>query len=250
MLNSIKADLLRVQRKKSLIIMTLLTLGLCILFTALIGANVLKGDNSALYTTSLNMILGLNTLLIGIPVFNAVFSDDFKSRSMQVSIGYGVSRTKMILIRFFEFLLTFVEVYIIFTAFVFLLGAAIGVDMDTMVHITERLWRDLLLSMCYCAFAMIFVYFTQNGTLGLVAYILLVTSAFTLVFSGIDMLPILRKHDISIAAITIDGMYSSLFDTSLADAKRFMWGSLLIGCYVILPMILTIQIFKHKELDF
>ena len=250
MLNCIKADMLRVQRKKSLIAMSLFIIGLFILFTSLIGANILKGDNSTLFKSTVSVVSGFNTILLGIPVFNAIFSDDFKSHSMQVSIGFGISRTKMILARIIEFILIFVEAYAVFTVCYFILGGIINVDMDVITAMVWDLWKDLLLSVCYCCFAMIFVYFAQNGTLGLVVYILLVTSAFTLVFSGIDLIPFLRNHHISIAAITIDGMYVRTFNEQLETAKRVMWGCLLAGCYIIVPMILTNVIFKHKEMDF
>lgn len=250
MLNCIKADMLRVQRKKSYIIMSVFIIILAVALGLLAVSGLFKGNKSDNYASMVGAAFGLSNLLIGIPVFNSVFSDDFKSRSMQVSIGFGISRTKMVLIRFIEFLLIFAEAFLAFSICVYIMGAIFGIRTDAMNEVVKGIWQSMISIVGFASFSMMFVYLTQNGTFGLVVYILLATSAFTLIFTGIDLIPFLSDNNISISAITIDGMYGKMFDEKLSQSKNIFWGVMYFACYVVLPLLLTLKIFKHKELDF
>lgn len=250
MRNCITADVLRVQKKKSFFIMIFFILAFLVLFAVLSGLHLIKGNAGENFLSMSGALFSFNSLFIGIPVFNSVFSDDFKSRSMQTSIGFGISRTKMLLARFFEVVIIISEAYVVFTLIVIGVGKGLGATWGNVGDSLENLWLTGLLNLCYMAIAMIFVYLSSNGTLGLVLYILLSLNAFTLILTAVDAIPFLKKHDIKLSKITVDGMFASAFTGDLEMGKKVMWGIMMIVCYLIFPLFISVQIFKKKELDF
>ena len=129
MRNCIKADILRVQRKKGLIIMSIIIM--LIIAIAGIVARTSGDKGPDRFFLILSATLGFNTLMLGIPVFNAVLGDDFKSKSMQTAIGHGLSRDKLILARLIEIIVIVIEAYIVFLLGILIFGLIGGVDMKT-----------------------------------------------------------------------------------------------------------------------
>ena len=174
MRNCIKADILRVQRKKPLLIMIFISFCISVLGAVII--KMLKVDPDA-YSEVIDILSGFNSLLIGIPVFNAVLSDDFKSKSMQTAIGHGLTRNKLIFARFFEIVITLIEAYIILSIAMFITGLVIGTKGDALLTAIGKSWMDSVTVLCYTSIAIVFVYCMQNGTLGLVMYILMASGS-------------------------------------------------------------------------
>ena len=117
MRNVILTDIRRAQVKKSLIICMIIMVGIAVISSVGIRILPMFSDNPSQAYGSL--LSGLSSffgpLLIGIPIFSAIYTDDFKSRSMQIAIGRGVSRPKMMLARFLETLILVIEWHVIFS---------------------------------------------------------------------------------------------------------------------------------------
>ncbi len=158
MRNCMKADLIRVQKKKSFILMAVITL--VILSGAFLLAKFLpgKGGFSSAFSMYMGMGTGTFSLLMGIPVFLAVYSDDFKSKAMQTAIGFGVSRTKLIICRFLEIISLLIECAVVFSVVVMIFGLAGGADWSAIGSVLKSLWLDVYTSLCYCSIAIIIVY--------------------------------------------------------------------------------------------
>ena len=97
MFDFIKADILRILKKKSYIITSSIVF---ISYAATLAVMFVKHMEK--FDLINSMLASMATFLVGIPVFNAVFTDDFNSRSMQTIIGFGTSRRQLVLSRFFE----------------------------------------------------------------------------------------------------------------------------------------------------
>ena len=250
MRNCFVADLFRVQRKKAYLICISITFALMIFASILAGTKVLRGDVSENYSLFVSLAVSFNSLLIGIPVFSAVLSDDFKSRSMQTAIGRGMSRTKLIITRFLEFILILFEAYVILTIFDFGLGMIFDIDPHDIKVVAFQMWVESAFIICCFAVAMIFVYLKQTGTVGLVVYILLACNALELAFTGLSQIKFFKDHDINLVDYTIDGMKSSVLDTTNSTSTRVSWALMMLVCFIIIPLLLTTRIFKKKELEF
>ncbi|MCR5544307.1 MAG: hypothetical protein K6F55_09200 [Eubacterium sp.] len=247
MRNCIKADTLRVQRKKSYIIMTSIILLLFIVACIVSRASGSKGPER--FELIINGVMNFSSLLLGIPVFSAVLGDDFRSKSMQTAIGRGLSREKLILARLFEIVIIVVEAYIIFYLGILILGLIGGVPMSQIGDLIVNISKGIFVIIGFTSVSMIFVYLTQNGTLGLVFYILLGANVFDLLITLSSLLPGLRNTDINIGDYAISGMVGNAFYAS-SFGKGLIWMIAFLVCWVALPTFIAIQIFKKKELDF
>ncbi len=248
MRNCIKADILRVQRKKSYIIMT--SIIMLIIVIAGIVALVKGGEKGeSMFNTIITVGLGFNSLMLGIPVFNAVLGDDFKSRSMQAAIGRGLSREKLIYARLTEIIFIVVEAYLVFYLAILVFGLIAGVDIKVIGSTMWDVSVGLLTIIGFSTVSMIFVYWTQNGTLGLVSYILLGASVFDLLISSLSLLPGIRDTDINIGDYVVSGMSSHVIHAT-SVGNGIIWFIAFVVCWVCLPTFIAIRAFKHKELDF
>ena len=250
MRNVIKADLFRVQRKKSYIIMISIVSLLMVGAALLAGSGLFKGDKSENFSMFLSAATAFNSLFIGIPVFSAVLSDDFKSRSMQTAIGMGMSRTKMILARFLEIVFIVVEAYFVFTLITSVLGFAFGIDKIVIAKVVREMWINSIEILVFSAISMIFVYLSQNGSVGMVIYILLSMNIVSLLFNALSLIPFIKNSNIDINDFLASGIMDKVADKKLAAGARAGWAAVLCGCYIALPLFITTRIFRHKELEF
>ncbi len=250
MRRTIGADMIRVQRKKSLIITTVITIFLILTAGIVAGTGVIKGDKTEHFSGFMAAAVAFAPFLTGIPVFTSVYSDDFKSHSMQVSIGRGFSRTKLIYARFLEALLIVVEIFVLFSLFIVGLALIFSVESKGMTDALKELWQTYPYIVCYFAVSMVFVFITQAGTLGLVIYILLSASVTNMIIMAVKLLPFVRDWKFDINNVTIDGMISSMYSPEREVWKRTLYGVAALVIYVIIPLIAAKKIFKHKELEF
>ncbi|MBR6273382.1 MAG: hypothetical protein IKR27_00050 [Lachnospiraceae bacterium] len=250
MLNCLKADLIRVQKKKAYIICLSILIVLMIGMTILAASKLIKGEVSDLYRVFMSAIFTFNSLLIGIPIFSAVLTDDFKSRSLQTAIGRGMSRSKLVFTRFFEFVIVLAESYLLISVLVFVYGLIIGVKGSVLTDIINNLWIDSISIIGFFAVSMIFVYMKQTGTVGLVVYIILALNAFELILTGISQISVFKKNDINLVDFTIEGMKESIKDADKSVSARIMWGFALVIFFIVIPLMITRQIFRKKELEF
>ncbi len=250
MRNCLKADLLRVQRKKAYIIMITIVFVLVTVMAVIAGIGIIKGDKSDHFKLFESAMLSFNALMIGIPVFSAILSDDFKSRSMQTAIGRGMSRRKLIFTRFLEFIIVVAEAFFILTLAVGLIGMIFGIKLSAIGEVVGSMWLESVSMICYFSISMIFVYWRQNGTIGLVLYIILSLDALNLILVGLNQIPFIKHNDIDLVDYTVPGMREKIMDGSLAAGSRVVWGVAVVFFYIIVPLFLTMRIFRRRELDF
>ena len=254
MRNVIRTDIIRAQRKKSIIICMIIMI--LIELITMIVINAIPGFSEGVPDYFLMAIKTVESifvpLFIGIPIFGAIYTDDFKSRSMQVAIGRGVSRPKMMLARFIEAIILIVEWHIINSIVIAILGLIGGATGENIWTAVGSSWGSALSMLVFMSLSMIFVYGTQNPTTGLVFYILFVASVFDMIFTGIDMIPFLADNNIELSkffpASAVGKFLGYVGDGDVFYS--FTWGIGVLVVYIILPLVISIQIFKKKELEF
>jgi len=287
-------DLRRAQKKKAFIICMAIVVLLMIAVlvfaivkpsgaAAIAEAKETSGKATA-FLNSISIAFGMIALLIGIPIFATVFSDDFKSRTMQTAIGRGISRRRLILARFYEVIALMIESHLIFTVIAIIMGFALGATVGGIGTMVGKLWFDSLLILANTAIAMMILYMSQNATGGLVMYILLAADAFRLILALADMIPFLKDNGIKLSNVLPSGVHTiaknylfgyvpSLSDVSdigseieegSAEAiqkildgtisvdfgKAFLYTAILVGVFIVLPVFLSQVVFRKKELEF
>ena len=238
MLNCIKADLFRNVKKKSILILLVIQ-ALIIVGTAILAFkfSIPEMPVKKLWSGSFETI----SLFNGIAIFIAVFNNDFRSRALQTAIGFGVSRTKLILSRFIEMLIL-IALHLAVYSIIVIVVASIGhLSTADIKDLLSGLWVGRLAMLFNLILGMFFVYTFEATTVGLIVYICSTLSVVDLLFVSTSFIPALKKYNISDYTIT------SLVD-SVTDNKPEMWPVLILG-YGVLPIAIAILVFRKKELE-
>jgi ABC-type transport system involved in multi-copper enzyme maturation permease subunit len=244
--NCFKADIIRLHKKPSMAVFMFIQL---ILFAGfIIGIKILSesfgGSNAA---TGIAGGAGAAGLFVGIPAFLAVIKDDFRSRSMQVAIGFGVPRSRIVVCRFLEICMLFVETFVIQTILGFVLGMVFEYDMAEAASALADMWIGLIPVISHMAIALLVVYAAMNHTLGLVIYIVLELGVVNIVLSLVKMIPFLRDLEIEFSDYWVDGAVGKAMISPPAQEALYLLVTFAV--YVVLPIMIAAIVFKKKELE-
>ena len=250
MKNAITADLIRVQKKKSFIIMLIIELVL-IIGIALIAMFVRVTPSKDMDFLSLvSSAAGMGSLIVGLPIFLAVFSDDFRSHAMQTAIGFGLSRSKLIVARFIEVLVLILEATVFMVITELLMGLVAGVSSSTIADTCNASWQYLVPTMSYMAICLMIVYGMRSATFAMVCYIVFTIGVLDRILAGISVaIPFLRDNNIHLNYVLPDTMVGQLAMNPAFDYRWAIW-IVVVVVYMLLPIWLATRVFRKKELEF
>lgn len=249
MKNYISADLRRILRKQSF----LAAAGVFILlFAVLVFIYFNPSFTADMYVAKVSSFLSYFPLIVGIFVFMSVYSDDFKCRSMQVAIGYGIPRNRIILAKMMESFFLLLGTSLIMGILVLFTHVALGLDPDkqqlTALILTAA--AEMLRAFGYLSISTIPVFFSQEAVGGVITYVLLSSKTIYIILSmllGQEFL-VTTLGDLTrylytaqLYAVKASLLAGEPFLTTLAAA-------LLI--YVVIPAVIAIIGFRKKELEF
>lgn len=141
---------------------------------------------SEMYVSKITNYLSYFPLLIGILIFLSVYADDFKCKSMQVAIGYGFSRTKIIVSKLIECALLLLGIGVITALIVNIVPVLLEIgDMsgDLTLSLVLTVIAKMLRTIGYVAISAIAIFASQNAVGSIVCYVLLSTKTVYIVFS-------------------------------------------------------------------
>ncbi|MCR5094940.1 MAG: hypothetical protein K6B72_13310 [Lachnospiraceae bacterium] len=118
--------------------------------------------------------------------------------------------------------------------------------------LANEIWvRDLKI-LAFLSISMILVYGTQKFGGGLVLFILLLTGIIEDILGIADMIPFLARNHISIGKYLPSNVVSSMTKsiTSGDVPKAILYAAGFAAGYILLPILLSICVFRKKELDF
>ena len=227
-------------------------IALLVLFAAL-GAflySVAEGSTPyELVETVTKMINIVGCPVFGLVEYGVVYSDDLKAKTMQIAIGSGISRRRVVLTKWLEIMLLTALDLIIF------LGVAFVVSMLRGAVFSGEPLLDVLLLTAFsllklagaAAVTGLLLFGTMNTGLSMVLFILSSTGILYFIVSGILTIgPLARLH-----------LDSYLFTSLLEAAKsRAVIGTLSIRhlagalCYLLIFYLLTCFLFRKVELEF
>lgn len=247
--NYIKADLSRIMRKKSFLS---IISGYMFLFLLMIFIVYTPTFNMAEYISKSGDFMGFYSIIIGIPIFLSVYYDDFKSKSMQIAIGYGVPRYKVVLAKIVESFIIAILIGAVFgvitTVIPFLLK--IPATNNQIIEIILNVGINTVKVIGYLSISTILVYYSQNAVWGIIVYILLSSSTIYMLFNlalGQDII-------VNTFGDLTKNLYLSILISAkedlLKDAALGLGNSIGIILYIVLPTIISIILFKKKELEF
>lgn len=195
--------------------------------------------------------LALVSIIISLVLFNAIYSDDFKSMSYVSVIGRGIQRKKVVYAKLVDILILHVAIYgIMMLVTTWLVVRPMeGFNHSLTVAWFASFFLTIYKSVGYIALSSMVLYITGNIPLGSVVLVIL---HIAVPFSA-EIFSILRP----IKALHLDRLhYAGLADNAVSD---IMFGSytsgifkLLFGLIIYLGVVIAVTtfLFDKKELEF
>lgn len=245
--NYIKADLWRISQRIPRIICNLLV---AVVFGIYVW-NGSKGDswNSVFFMERMLRGITMTALVYGILEFMAVFADDFKAKTMQVSIGAGMKRRHVILTKWLD------AIFLVMTDLLFivivglLMGAVTGIfiNSEQMADLLIRYLGEMIGVTGYLSLSLIAVFYMQSVLVPLIIYICLSLNIFKMILEYIVSIEALQQLNLDRFIFTnTKEMFISRLTVGSFDFKLLV----VILVYIIGGYVVSGLLFKKKELEF
>ncbi|MEG1255725.1 hypothetical protein [Clostridium sp.] len=249
MINYILADIRRISRKQSFIYTLAGFIGLFLLMIFILY-NPTFNENEYLERT--NTFLGFFPLVLGLPIFSSVYYDDFKSKAMQVAIGYGISRSKVVFTKIMEVVILSLLSGLLLGIVILVIPISLKMSLSgsQISEIILGVGSETLRIIGYISMSTILVYYSQNAMMGTIFYVLLSSNTIMIIVSTI------LGQDFIVNSIgnLNEFMYTIILyneKISFIETGSFNFLNIVgILVYIILPTIIAMAIFKKKELEF
>lgn len=219
----------------------------------LINFNKAKGGYSSInlmeHTTSI--IFSFGPAVIGLIAFITAFSYDFKAKTMQVAIGLGISRLKVIVAKLIQIALVAITDMILFGIGLAVLCFITGIPLAP--HQIRTVLIDMLslvlYTCCASSIVMFIVFKLQNMLVPMVAYILVVLGGIRALIRTLARFLPSFIADMHLENYTFE-YFLETFRTNLMMGRFEVVH--LFGCFVIMALGLFIcwLVFRKMELDF
>lgn len=245
--NYIKADLWRISKRIPRIICILIVA----IFYAIYVFNGSKGDswNSVFLMERVLRGLTITSALCGMFEFMAVFADDFKAKTMQVSIGAGMKRRHVILTKWLDGIFLMMSDLLFLVIVGLIMGAVTGVSIngEQVGDLLIRYFGELIGAAGYYSLSLIIVFYMQSVLVPLIIYICLSTTIIRSILAYLLTIGSLQK--LNLGRFLFSNAEENFF--SLLTVGTFDFKSLLIILiYIIGGYLLSSFLFKKKELEF
>ncbi|MGX7107934.1 hypothetical protein [Facklamia miroungae] len=249
MIDYIVADIKRIMKKNSFLYVVIGYLLLFFLIYFIKSGPTYQSQDIISDIESLN---GWFPLFCGLVLFLAVYYDDFKAKTMQIAIGFGISRNKVVLSKIISI---FILVGLMMAVICLFL---IGIPQVFGSHFTNSQIKQIILSgvtewirtVGMVCLSIPLIYYTQNVINGVLIYILLASRFVLLIGSSILEREFIRKifGDLSQYLLTFN-VYS-LKTQIIRSEEISLVKSFILILYILIPILLSIAAFRNKELEF
>lgn len=249
MRNYILADIKRIFHKKTFPATTGAYIGL---FLIMIFIYFNPSFTTAAYVAKTTTFLSFFPLFVGLIVFLSVYYDDFKSKSMQIAIGYGMPRYKVVLSKVVESFILLLAIIFVIGIAMLIIPAILGMTLSRaqVAELIASVIVEALRAIGYICISTIPVFYTQNAVNGTILFVLLSSKTVMILLSmmlGQDIL------------VNIVGDLTQYLYTSMLYSTRNMFVQtgtvnvllfVALALYIVLPVILSVLGFRKKELEF
>lgn len=205
-----------------------------------------------MYISKMTGFMSFFPLVVGLLTFLSVYADDFKCRSMQIVIGYGMPRGRIILAKLLEsavlLLAASAGMAVLLAGAPLLLGLAPTSQQMASLVLTAA--AELLRALGYGAISAVAVFLTQNATGGTILYVLLSSKTVYIIATMLLGQDFLRNT----VGDPTKYLYTSMLYTCKAELVQGgqPYISLMVALlvYIVLPTVISVVGFRKKELEF
>lgn len=185
--------------------------------------------------------------LLGGYFFTSIFSDDLTSKNLITLVGYGTSRTKIVLTKLLLMIVFTTGAFALLTAIHFAMYALLGFAASgQMIGFTLAVvFQNLLLAIGFAVIASVVVYATQKPTFAAVAYFMLAFKVVTMLIGAVSSM-----LDISLAGRLISGTTSNIAMGLVMPEMGIVAPVIEYLAYLIIALAAAIFLFKRREMEF
>jgi len=197
-----------------------------------------------------SLLASITATIIGLPLLNALFADDFKYKTFQQVVGRGVSRSHIVIAKFIEaiFLILLYNVLMFVAGYFSLKLNGYGLNASETEMFIQSTIKSAILTLGYVSLTMMVVYFCSNITFGIVVYMMLSLGVGETLISTLGLIDSVHQ------LVGDPGMYTftRLLEDSFSSvvSGQFTFKIIPVVAYIIVPIIISTFVFKSKELDF
>ena len=244
----IRADLRRILGKKSVVILFIIML--LFIFSRVSLMYALYEIPFVAVKELMNSLRSVN-LVLGVIIFNGIYSDDFRSMSYVSAIGRGIPRVKVLLAKLMDVIIICLVMYGIITLIMtgFLRIAGCNLNYTLSLAWFSSIFVSIYKNVGYIALASMFLYITNNIPLSLIILVLLhILMPFsTAAIEYISFLKPLHLNRINYAGLADNAVADFMFGMILPGTIKLMIGLVL---YLGIVILVTRILFDKKELEF
>lgn len=241
------ADLKRIFKKKSHWIIFAILVLFCAIGCIDMGSTPMTGAD---IIDSLKMDFNYAAVPFGVLSIFYVFADDLKAKTSQIAIGIGISRREVVIAKWLESaLMMAIDILLIFIACI------LTNIVSTTAHPTFGEWIQaavvafvaIFQMAAYLSIVMITIYAGHGTTLALLIYVLLSCGLINKAVNYLGYFSVPRA--LHIPQMSITNLATTCRSRMiLGSAAPLQWLGLAI--YIVIGIVVTVEIFKHQELEF
>lgn len=197
-------------------------------------------DQIELFHTMVDFV-GLLICLVA--VYLTVYGDEMRAGSMQIVIGRGMSRRKVVISKVIDCVILFTIMFMGFLLVFYIKNAVSHVVLTPKQNLMVFMYVfvHIIKAACYFALSGLFLFASWNTAIGLIGLILLVCANIAFVF-------VQTNTHIPVYDYWIDGLGDSVYNDIVIN--DFPWKVIpLLAFYLVVPVLITEKIFDRKELD-
>lgn len=246
----LEADMKRITAK--ILPWILVLVAYATLYISLVSGIEESPDRNFYFIKTASERYALVSTIIGFAVLLGVYGDEFKSMVMIGVIGRGISRDKFVFAKFLDIMLLEFIMIFLSAVYVFALKYYFNVTLnapETKFLICMFVF-DYIEELAYVTIAALFYFMSENAAIGMFAYLSFQIIIPVIIQILIFLSPFFAKYKIE--SYYIYGLTSSAYsDFILGDTLgAFMTLLPAIAIYIVAVLVLTMLVFRKKELEF
>lgn len=248
MLNYIHADLNRIFRRTPRLVFVILV------YAITLGVEMYQAVSRSY--NSVNLLASVPTafetvaLILGIVEIQNVLADDFRAKTMQITIGLGVSRPKVVLTKLIDFMVLLLTDMLVLAVLFILGGLGCGIHlMADQVHLLMvTAIGDMVYMTIAAAITMIPVFYLQSTALAILFFLIISIDPVNMILSMLSNKEIVMN--LHLQALPYSAVANTL--TTQLSLRNAVPIPQLIGVivYLVAAYVLTVLVFKKRELEF
>lgn len=248
MLNYIHADLNRIFRRTPRLVFVILV------YAITLGVEMYQAVSRSY--NSVNLLASVPTafetvaLILGIVEIQNVLADDFRAKTMQITIGLGVSRPKVVLTKLIDFMVLLLTDMLVLAVLFILGGLGCGIHlMADQVHLLMvTAIGDVVYMTIAAAITMIPVFYLQSTALAILFFLIISIDPINMILSMLSNKEIVMN--LHLQALPYSAVANTL--TTQLSLRNAVPIPQLIGVivYLVAAYALTVLVFKKRELEF